>query len=330
MSQRHDARRVVELRVLPVLIALSVVLPIPVAGELPDPIATHWDASGTPNGSLPLSSFWLGASVVWLGFWVLLDRRSRNEPARRGARMPEAITILAIGGFLAGVMIATTVANRGETGWRDADVAGFILVVPILSAAGLAAAAAWWCERGRPWTVSWGPAARHRERPTVALGRDERAVWVGRAKSGRMLSAGIALGVGLFAASLLAVASTTWQLLVPVLIAAIALIWASEVTVTVAAKGVRVAFGPLNTPSRFVALEKIETAEAIDVDPLRWGGWGYRWAGPGRIAVVVRRGPGILIRTRDGRTLVVTVDGASQAAGLLNDLIARRTGTGET
>jgi len=58
---------------------------------------------------------------------------------------------------------------------------------------------------------------------------------------------------------------------------------------------------------------------------MRWGGWGYRWAGRGRTGVIVRRGPGMLIRLRDGRRLAVTLDGATQAAGLVNDLLDRRT-----
>ena len=330
MSERRDRRRVVELRVLPVLIALSVALPVPAAGELPDPLAVNWDASGNPNGSMPLILFWVGTIVVWLGLWVLLDRQSRREPARRGARMPDASTILGLGGFLAGFAIVNTLANQGETGWRDVEAPGLPLAVPILGAAGLAAAAGWWCERGRPSMASEAPIARRHEGATVALGRGERAVWVGQARSGRMLSFGVALCLGLSAVALLEAASTAsaasiaWMLLFPGLLA-LSFVWASEVRVTVAAKGVRVAFGPLNIPSRFVALEKIETAEAIDVEPRRWGGWGYQWPARGRTAVVVRRGPGILIRKRDGRTLVVTVDGADQGAGLLNDLIAQRT-----
>ena len=242
--------------------------------------------------------------------------------------MPEAIVILSLGGFLAGIMIACTVANSGEPTWRDADVAGLILAVPILALAGVAAAIAWWCERGRPWAPGSGPAARPRERPTVGLGHEERAVWVGRARSQRMLAAAIAFGAGLSVAPQLAVGVSRWQLLAAILLATVCLAWASQVTVTVAAEGVRVAFGPLRTPSSHIGLEDIETAEAIDVEPLRWGGWGYRLAGRGRTAVVVRRGPGLLLRRRDGRTLVVTVDGAAQAAGLLNDLITRRASPG--
>jgi hypothetical protein len=56
------------------------------------------------------------------------------------------------------------------------------------------------------------------------------------------------------------------------------------------------------------------------VDPMTWGGWGYRWV-PTRhaTAAVVRRVPGLRLDRTDGRVFVVTVDDADRAAGLVND-----------
>jgi hypothetical protein len=75
-----------------------------------------------------------------------------------------------------------------------------------------------------------------------------------------------------------------------------------------------------------VALRDVVQAEAIDIRPLEWGGWGYRGSLRlmGRAAVVLRAGPGVRLELRGGRVLAVTVDDAETAAGLLNDLVARR------
>jgi hypothetical protein len=86
---------------------------------------------------------------------------------------------------------------------------------------------------------------------------------------------------------------------------------------------VRVVFGPFGFPAKQMPLERIERAEATEIDPLRWGGWGYRWAGPGRSAVVVRRGPGLVLDLRGGARFAITVDEPAPAAGLLNDLRRR-------
>lgn len=104
---------------------------------------------------------------------------------------------------------------------------------------------------------------------------------------------------------------------------ALAVTWVSTVRVTASARGLRIAFGPFGVPSRRMPLERIERAEATEIEPLRWGGWGYRWAGPGRSSVIVRRGPGLVLDLRGGGRFAVTVDEPAPGAGLINDLRRR-------
>ena len=61
--------------------------------------------------------------------------------------------------------------------------------------------------------------------------------------------------------------------------------------------------------------------------PLAYGGWGWRRR-PGRSAVVIRAGDGLVLRLRSGGTIVVTVDGAHTAAGLVNDVARHRSPAG--
>jgi hypothetical protein len=122
----------------------------------------------------------------------------------------------------------------------------------------------------------------------------------------------------------LAAVAAGWLLVGSAVAVALAVITASSVRVTASERGLQIAFGPFGVPSNRLPLERIERAEAADIEPLRWGGWGYRWAGPGRSAVVVRRGPGLVIDLRGGRRFAVTVDEPAPAAGLVNDLLRRR------
>ena len=51
------------------------------------------------------------------------------------------------------------------------------------------------------------------------------------------------------------------------------------------------------------------------VDPMKWGGWGYRWIPWAKAsAAVIRKGPGIELLLKDGRRFAVTVEDAVTGA----------------
>jgi hypothetical protein len=91
-------------------------------------------------------------------------------------------------------------------------------------------------------------------------------------------------------------------------------------------RGLAVGFGPIAWPRIHVALADIRTARAIDVEPLKHGGWGYRGSLTvfGKAAAIVRGGDGLELQLDGNRTLIVSTDDAATAAGLLNDLVRRR------
>jgi hypothetical protein len=81
--------------------------------------------------------------------------------------------------------------------------------------------------------------------------------------------------------------------------------------------------GPWRWPSRSFPLNRIQRASVTRVDPTKLGGWGYRVCGRSCRAYVIRGGEALELAFRDGRRRILTVDGAEQGAGLINDLIAR-------
>ena len=149
-------------------------------------------------------------------------------------------------------------------------------------------------------------------------------VWTGRCSSRgfALLSAGfalvlVAIGVGtVIVSSGVGVAAISGWVVAAVGILVGVVGWLlSSLEVRLAAETFTVAFGPLRWPRRVVALSDVDDVSAIVVDPLEWGGWGYRWIPwANASAAVIRRGPGIALRLRDGRRFAVTVDQAVDGA----------------
>ena len=94
----------------------------------------------------------------------------------------------------------------------------------------------------------------------------------------------------------------------------------SSLVFTIDAEDIVIKFGPFGVPRVRVPTREIKGAELIDVSPMRYGGWGYR--GGLRLfkkaAAIIRKGEGLKIDLEGGRVLVVTVDDASRALGIIH------------
>jgi hypothetical protein len=314
-----DRRRILALYALPAVVLVSIAAPVPVfADRLPDPIATHWGLTGGPDGSSARTPAWLVTVAVWALTWAALIWRSRRPGPRAGVRMPELVFALAAGGLLAGLSVVTVVANLDAASWRDAGSLPIWAVLAALAAAFALGAAGAVLESGRP-----APARPDRltgPLPTVGLAPGQRAVWLGRASSRLLIVVTLPAAAGLAIAALIVGPPEGWILLFAAAVVGVAAALTATIDVTVAPTGVRVGFGPFGVPRKVIPLDRIERADAIDVEPRAWGGWGYRTPRPGTSAVVLRRGPGVLLELAGNRRFVITVDGAPEAAGLINDL----------
>ncbi|WP_241837953.1 hypothetical protein [Streptomyces sp. CB03234] len=105
------------------------------------------------------------------------------------------------------------------------------------------------------------------------------------------------------------------------------------VELTVDRHALDVRCGHMGVPRRRIPLDTVVGAEhAPLVTPRQWGGWGYRWLPDKGTAVVVRRGEGVVLTLRDGRSFTVTVDGAETAVHVIRHLLRlqrRPAATGE-
>jgi hypothetical protein len=151
--------------------------------------------------------------------------------------------------------------------------------------------------------------------PTIGLEAHEKAVWFGSAHNHVMFGALIALALFMWVGADVGPAGlvvATFSVLI-----ALFFCW---IRVVVRQRQIEIGFGPWHWPKKIVSLDDIDQATTEHVQPLRYGGWGYRLCGTGCRAIVVRRGDALKLKMHDQKLLIVTVDHAEEAAGLINDL----------
>lgn len=96
----------------------------------------------------------------------------------------------------------------------------------------------------------------------------------------------------------------------------------THVHVRVDCDAVQVRCGHIGVPRRRIPMHEVSGARLAPlISPRSWGGWGYRWRPEKGTAVVVRRGPGIVIDLGAGRHFTVTVDDAEGAVRTIRDLL---------
>lgn len=96
----------------------------------------------------------------------------------------------------------------------------------------------------------------------------------------------------------------------------------ARIRVTVAGGRLRVSSALLGFPLRTIEVKDMESVLAEEIQPMEWGGWGWRFF-PGGSAVVLRRHEGLAVELKDKRRFAVTIPCSEQAAAQLNALIAQ-------
>ncbi len=293
----------------------AAVLPFGYRGRLPDPIATHWGVDGLPDASLPLIIDHVLLAVLVLLVAVL--------PLWSAERVDHVIarTLVAAANALSALFLAlrwwTLEANADAAVWTEASAITLAGVVVVVLATALAGLFGWSAARDRPdRPVPSEPAV-----PTP-IRAGEQLVWVGgqRAMVGPIV---VALAV-IVALGMLATLPPAGPILVGLVLAVVvlAVVTLTSIRAVIGPAGLTVRFGPVGLPRVHVPVSDIAEVRVEQVEPMAYGGWGYRVM-PGVRAIVVRRGEGIRIVRHSGPDLVVTIDGARDAAGALAAQIGR-------
>ncbi len=157
----------------------------------------------------------------------------------------------------------------------------------------------------------------------------EIAAWTGRVELPSWFMAIIATVAGVLIMGgislLLTVGPRLWPIFLAPTVLLVVLLVTSQFVVTAGPRGFMVR-SVIGWPRLQVPAANIEKAGVIAVDPVAdFGGWGFRWViGPthkSRWGVVTRRGPGLEVFRRDGRSIVVTVDDPGTAAAVIETYV---------
>jgi Domain of unknown function (DUF1648) len=276
--------------------------------HLPDPVASHWGISGTPNGSIPLAlSPLIMIGMMLVGIVVAFMFRVGDRPSA------EAYVMIGLfGGMGLAIDITMVQLNWDVDSWEVARSftwwhLGLVLVLALLGGAvGFALGKRF--HPLRPPTES--------DQPTIVLAPGESVSWQGTATVRWPL---VLIGVGLILP--LVVSGPLAWLALPLIVVSLPLM---HVAALIDDEWLRVRLGGI--PARRIAISNISSARPIDLEPAEWGGWGWRLS-PGASAVVLRRGPALEITFNTGRRFAVTVDAPAAGAALVNGLVSRLAGT---
>lgn len=305
--------------VLPSVFILLTILPFFLfRARLPDPVAIHWGIDGRPNGSMQVFFMFI-LTLVFVGIpAVVMFFASRRKPAYRGT-MSHVMSAMA---FMCTLAVHTSCSivynNLDASDWTRAVIEGGLLtqIIILLGVLVLMTGLAFWL--GRLIEVPDKPVSAL---PSANLKPDDRAVWIGTTRS--MWALPTLVGCIVLGIFMLIYQGTPIGLL-PIIVAIVCIPFLS-IRVLANNSGVHLSFGPISWPKRYVPLKDILQARAIDVIPMQHGGWGYRPSikHRGNLSIVLRGGEGLELVLEGNKKLVITVDGAAEGAGLINDLVAR-------
>ncbi|MGY0057742.1 DUF1648 domain-containing protein [Streptomyces sp. LZ34] len=315
---QHSPRRTLVVA-LPFVLACAAVITTYAAlrDRLPDPLATHFPASGKADGFSSATSFvWVAIAVLAVQgavFAVLAHRSGRGLGSLR------LMVALAYGEsvLLGYAFPATLFANADVPDAADVRLPMWQLAVALACA--LPAAAVGWLLAGADAPPGDRAADRSGGPHRLPLGEGEVASWTHTVTSRVLLAVGSALaGVG---AVLAFTVSPEGGL--PMAVMGVIAVLLSGCRVTVDRRGLTVSPPVVRLPRLRVPLGRIEEATSREVDAYGdFGGWGYRIRA-GRSGLVLRSGDALCLRLSTGKEFVVTVDDARTAAALLNTLVHR-------
>ncbi|MEU3102826.1 DUF1648 domain-containing protein [Streptomyces griseoflavus] len=305
------------------VLGVLVALPLAARDRLPDRLATHWDASGGPDSSMPFWAATFVPALIWVAMAavvVLVQWRARKSAG--GAAPGWVGATLGFGGAtLLGAQASIVRANLDHTDWREAGSVTVWVVVTLAAAVAVGAAALWAGHRAR---VTVPPVAG----PTMEIPEGQRFVWLSRTSNPWLHVTAAVTGVVAVGASAASVGGLTGAEAVllagPLALATVVVLCCASVQARVSEKGLDVTFGPLGWPARRWAAEDIASARVETRTAAQVGGWGYRLNGLGT-TVMLRGGECLVIRTVKGKDFAVSVDDAERGAALLNSLIGQHT-----
>lgn len=313
------------------LAALAMVLPLAAVAitrllwtpRLPASVAFHWDAAGRVDGTVattPLSVIALVGTGLGMLIGLLLLRLPRLS-------LKDKRDYLAWAGGLAGLSAAAWLVPAGVTAAAgsvaDAELGGWIIALMLSAFYGLVPRL----------LLPEGSAPSATPAEPVALGATETGAWSRTVTVRALVALVIVLAgveIAIFAPMLLSGQMSAGLVIggVAALVAIVGVAAFAIVRVTVDWRGLRAVSLLTRVPLMHVPLDRIRKTEVTQLRAGDWGGAGLRM-GPGRRALILRSGEGLVVTDADGDRFAVTLDRPQVPAGLLAALARTKQGERE-
>lgn len=316
---RRGAAVVVQVLPLITLVAAAFIF-----GPLLGPtMATHWSGfAQEPDGyGSTWMSFWISAGIataVTAAAIAVVFMGSETRETRKGA---SAATLIAAFPSTVWIVLAGTTADAASPEAADLGARLGFFVIPFLFGAivFLLFPVARDADDDASTTAPGVPA------PLDSLAPDERLVWSRTITSPLLVALAVAVAAAAIVAGISAARADDgglWTLCITFSIVALSVLLLSPARLTIDRFGLRLRSGLFRVPLIRIPLSDIDVVSAETIEPLQWGGWGYRFSGRGR-AYVMGRGPGVVVHREGGSVVAVTVRDAEEAAAAANALRER-------
>ena len=287
-------------------------------GRLPATIATHWSGLGVADASAPTSGVLLfsliGSSVALLAGLVLLAAPRLDSRTIRGAMFWLGM----LSGIAVGVWLVPAWLTLRAGSAEDAVLGGWIIAVIACTLYGVVPYA----------LMPRVPLAPNAPVTPLVLAETEVGAWSRTITAKVFVWATLILVVlaGAITLPLLTTGDLGSGLFGPVVMLVVIILLAAftRLRVTVDWRGLRVVSALLRIPLKRIRPEHVRAVEAAELRASEWGGWGYRFA-PGRSAIILRSGPGLVVTTATGRQFAVTIADPEIPAALLQAIAQRQT-----
>lgn len=308
----------VVLQILP-LIAMGAAALV-FAPRLGPTMATHWSGFAMePDGyGSTWMSFWISAAIAAAVTAIAVAVVLMGSASRENRKMASAATLIAAFPSTVWIVLAGTTADAASPESADLGARLGFLVIPFL-----VATVVFLLFPVVPETEDEVlSAAQGVPEPLESLAPNERLVWSRTITSPLLVAIAVVLVASAVALGVAAARSADaglWTTCATLTFAALSVLALSPARLTIDRFGVRLRSGAFGIPLIRIPLSDIDVVSAETIEPVQWGGWGYRFTGRGR-AYVIRRGPGVVVHRAGGSVVAVTVRDAEEAAAAANAL----------
>ena len=284
--------------------------------NLPSTLPTHWDAGGNPDGFTNTATYTVILAIVLTLATIigLLVSTSRRWPA--GTERFWLAGAGSVQGMATALWFVSAIVTINHGDPETAPLGPWLFLVIA--------------------SIAWGavPALLHPSSPAPRTRVDDPVIdrdapaepWSETVSSGIMVAlAALTAGIGIALVIPFILAGDGWMLFIGItlLITAIPIVMLAKYRISIDESGFRASSALLGIPFKKLRLDEIEKASAGELIPAQWGGWGWRVA-PGRSALVMGRGLGIMIRDTAGKEFAANLPDAHEAAAVLNAYLAQK------